>query len=74
MKQKRHTTEEITRILLQAEGGTHVEAVCREHNVTTTSYPGDGGSERKMVNPAQKRRAVQGLVLTRLCSQRRACR
>jgi putative transposase len=38
MKQKRHTTEEIIRILRQAEGGKYVEAVCREHNVTATSY------------------------------------
>jgi putative transposase len=38
MKQKRHTTEEIIRILRQAEGGRNVEAVCREHNVTATSY------------------------------------
>jgi transposase-like protein len=37
MKQKRHTTEEIIRILRQAEGGKNVEAVCREHNVTATS-------------------------------------
>jgi hypothetical protein len=38
MKQKRHTTEEIIRILRQAEGGKNVEGVCREHNVTATSY------------------------------------
>jgi putative transposase len=38
MKQKRHTTEEIIRILRQAEGGKNVEAVCREHNITATSY------------------------------------
>ena len=38
MKQKRHTTEEIIRILRQAEGSKNVEAVCREHNVTATSY------------------------------------
>jgi putative transposase len=38
MKQKRHTTEEIIRILRQAEGGKNVDAVCREHNVTATSY------------------------------------
>ena len=38
MKQKRRTTEEIIRILRQAEGGKNVEAVCREHNVTATSY------------------------------------
>jgi putative transposase len=38
MKQKRHTTEEIIRILREADSGKNVEAVCREHNVTATSY------------------------------------
>jgi transposase-like protein len=38
MKQKRHTTEEIIRILREAEGSKSIEAVCREHNVTVTSF------------------------------------
>jgi putative transposase len=38
MKQKRHTTEEIIRILREADQGKSTEAICREHNVTTTSY------------------------------------
>lgn len=38
MKQKRHTTEEIIRILREAESGKGVENVCREHNVTATSF------------------------------------
>ena len=38
MKQKRHTTEEIIRILREVDGGKNVEAACREHNVTATSY------------------------------------
>jgi putative transposase len=38
MKQKRHTTEEIIRILREADGGANIEAVCREHNITATSY------------------------------------
>ena len=38
MKQKRHTTEEIIRILREVDGGKNVETACREHNVTTTSY------------------------------------
>jgi putative transposase len=38
MKQKRHTTEEIIRILREAEGSKSIEAVCREHNITATSY------------------------------------
>ena len=38
MKQKRHKTEEIIRILREADSGKAVESVCREHNVTTTSF------------------------------------
>jgi putative transposase len=35
---ERHTTEEIIRILREADQGKSTEAICREHNVTTTSY------------------------------------
>ena len=38
MKQKRHTTEEIIRILREADGGKPVPEVCREHNVSEQSY------------------------------------
>ncbi len=38
MKQKRHTTEEIIRILREADSGANIEAVCREHNITAASY------------------------------------
>jgi len=38
MKQKRHKTEEIIRILREAAGGKPVEALCREHNIATTSF------------------------------------
>ena len=38
MKQKRHTTEEIIRILREVDNGKTVESACREHNVTTTSF------------------------------------
>ena len=38
MKQKRHTTEEIIRILREVDGGKNVEAACRDHNITATSY------------------------------------
>jgi len=38
MKQKKHTTEEIIRILREVDNGQGVEAVCREHNITATSY------------------------------------
>jgi putative transposase len=38
MKQKRHATEEIIRILREVDNGKNVEAVCRENNITTTSY------------------------------------
>jgi len=38
MKQKRHKTEEIIRILREAAGGKPIEALCREHNIATTSF------------------------------------
>ena len=38
MKQKRHPVEEIIRILREADQGKSTEAICREHNITTTSY------------------------------------
>ena len=33
MKQKRHTTEEIIRILREVDNGQAVDSVCREHNI-----------------------------------------
>jgi putative transposase len=38
MKQKRHKTEEIIRILREAAGGKAIEALCREHNIAATSF------------------------------------
>ena len=38
MKQKRHRVEEIIRILREVDSGKNVEAACREHNITATSY------------------------------------
>jgi putative transposase len=38
MKQKRHSVEEIIRILREVDSGKNVESICREHNVTATSY------------------------------------
>ena len=38
MKQKRHTTEEIIRILREADGGKDLEAVLRKHNVSGASF------------------------------------
>ena len=38
MKQKRHSVEEIIRILREADSSKNVEGVCREHNITATSY------------------------------------
>ncbi len=38
MKQKRRTTEEIMRILRAADGGKDLDAVCRKHNVSATSF------------------------------------
>ena len=38
MKQKRHKTEEIIRILREADSGKSIESLCREDNVTATSF------------------------------------
>ena len=38
MKQKRHTTEEIIRIIREADSGKNIEAVCRVHNVSAASF------------------------------------
>jgi putative transposase len=38
MKQKRHTTEEIIRILRDGDSGKKVEDLCREHNISQQTY------------------------------------
>jgi putative transposase len=38
MKNKLHSTEEIIRILRQADGGQTVETVCREHNISEATF------------------------------------
>ena len=38
MKQKRHTTEEIIRIIREAEASKDLEAVRRKHNVSAASF------------------------------------
>jgi putative transposase len=38
MKHKAHSTEEIIRILRQADGGQTVESVCRAHNISEASF------------------------------------
>ena len=39
MKQKRHSTEEIIRVLREADGaGKTVEGVCREFNITAQTF------------------------------------
>ena len=38
MKQKKHSTDEIIRILRQAEAGQAISAVCREHNVSEATF------------------------------------
>ena len=38
MKQKRRTTDEIIRILREADGGKDPEAVRRKHNVSAASF------------------------------------
>ena len=38
MKQKLHSTEEIIRILRQADGAQTIESVCRAHNISEASF------------------------------------
>ena len=38
MKQKRYTTEQIIRILRQADSGQTIEEICREHNISEGSF------------------------------------
>ena len=38
MKQKRHKTEEIIRIIREADQSKDLEAVCRKHNVSAASF------------------------------------
>ena len=38
MKQKQHSTEEIIRILRQAEDDQTVEDLCREHNISKATF------------------------------------
>ena len=38
MKQKHHSTEEIIRILRQAETDETIDSVCREHNVSKATF------------------------------------
>ena len=38
MKQKKHSTEEIIRILRQADAGQPVPEVCREHNISEATF------------------------------------
>ena len=38
MKQKQHSTEEITRILRQADGDDTADAICREPNISNATF------------------------------------
>lgn len=38
MKQKRHSTEAIIRILRDGDSGKRVEDLCREHNISQQTY------------------------------------
>ena len=38
MKGKTHSTEEIIRILRQADGGETAPSVCREHNISEQTF------------------------------------
>ena len=41
MKGKTHSTEEIIRILRQADGGETAQSVCREHNISEQTVISD---------------------------------
>ena len=38
MKQKQHSTEEIIRILRQADGDDTIESICHEHNISKATF------------------------------------
>jgi len=38
MKGKTHSTEEMIRILRQADGGETAQAICREHNISEKMF------------------------------------
>ena len=38
MKKKRHTVEQIIKILRQVDEGIEVEEVCRQHNIAKATY------------------------------------
>ena len=38
MKQKRHSTEEIIRILRQVDGDDTIDSICREHNISKATF------------------------------------
>jgi len=38
MKQQQHSTEEIIRILRQADGEETLESICRQHNISKASF------------------------------------
>lgn len=38
MKKKRHTVEQIIKILRQVDEGTQIEEVCRQHNIAKATY------------------------------------
>ena len=38
MKGKTHSTEEMSRILRQADGGETAQAICREHNISEQTF------------------------------------
>ena len=75
MKGKTQSTEEIIRILRQADGGETAQSVCREHNVSEQTYYlwKKKYGDMEMVSPSQKKFAVAHVVQQRLCSVRRAC-
>ena len=62
MKGKTHSTEEIIRILRQADGGETAQAICREHNISEPTFyrwkkiRRDGTGRRQTAKGAGKRK------------------
>ena len=55
MKKKRHTVEQIIKILRQLDEGCEIEAVCREHNIGKATFHGRRRKYGKMEMKAAKR-------------------
>ena len=55
MKKKRHTVEQVIKILRQLDEGCEIEAVCREHNLGKATFHRRRRKYGKMEMKASKR-------------------